>query len=158
VKVKEPRPTEIARFRRGRMLFTWLQLAADRARTEGLLRSRADSIAYETVTERFGALPPLAPMSGVAGRMAIRYPGRRPLPDAAAAMGVAEVRGLVGATEAGGAMGARREPLPRCVTCIVVVRSGVGWNIDYLGARRLCLRLMAVGIRDYTESQEWGHT
>src|ERR1017187_3043246 len=57
VKVKEPQPTEIARLRRGQILFTYLHLAADRAQTEGLIRSRATCIAYETVTDRFGALP-----------------------------------------------------------------------------------------------------
>jgi alanine dehydrogenase len=54
------------------MLFTYLHLAADRAQTEGLIRSGATCIAYETVTDRFGALPLLAPMSEVAGRMAIQ--------------------------------------------------------------------------------------
>jgi alanine dehydrogenase len=72
VKVKEPQPTEIARLRRGQMLFTYLHLAADRAQTEGLLRCRATCIAYETVTDRTGALPLLAPMSEVAGRMAVQ--------------------------------------------------------------------------------------
>ncbi len=72
VKVKEPQPAEIARLRRGQVLFTYLHLAADRAQTEGLLRSGATCIAYETVTDRFGALPLLAPMSEVAGRMAIQ--------------------------------------------------------------------------------------
>ena len=72
VKVKEPQPTEIARLRQGQMLFTYLHLAADRAQTEGLIRSRATCIAYETVTDRLGALPLLAPMSEVAGRMSIQ--------------------------------------------------------------------------------------
>ena len=72
VKVKEPQPEEIARLRRGQMLFTYLHLAADRAQTEGLIHSGATCIAYETVTDRFGALPLLAPMSEVAGRMAIQ--------------------------------------------------------------------------------------
>jgi len=72
VKVKEPQPTEIDRLRRGQILFTYLHLAADRAQTEGLIRSGATCIAYETVTDRFGALPLLAPMSEVAGRMAIQ--------------------------------------------------------------------------------------
>src|SRR5580698_4880389 len=72
VKVKEPQPTEIARLRRGQILFTYLHLAADRAQTEGLIRSGATCIAYETVTDRTGALPLLAPMSEVAGRMAIQ--------------------------------------------------------------------------------------
>jgi alanine dehydrogenase len=72
VKVKEPQPAEIARLRRGQVLFTYLHLAADRAQTEGLMRSGAICIAYETVTDRIGALPLLAPMSEVAGRMAVQ--------------------------------------------------------------------------------------
>ena len=72
VKVKEPQPPEIAQLRRGQILFTYLHLAADKAQTEGLLRSGAICIAYETVTDRFGALPLLAPMSEVAGRMSIQ--------------------------------------------------------------------------------------
>jgi alanine dehydrogenase len=72
VKVKEPQPFEIALLRSGQVIFTYLHLAADRAQTEGLLRSRATCIAYETVTDKFGALPLLAPMSEVAGRMAVQ--------------------------------------------------------------------------------------
>jgi alanine dehydrogenase len=72
VKVKEPQPAEIAQLRRGQVLFTYLHLAADRAQTDGLIRSGATCIAYETVTDRFGALPLLAPMSEVAGRMAVQ--------------------------------------------------------------------------------------
>ena len=72
VKVKEPQPAEIAMLRRGQVLFTYLHLAADRAQTDGLIKSNATCIAYETVTDRFGTLPLLAPMSEVAGRMAIQ--------------------------------------------------------------------------------------
>jgi alanine dehydrogenase len=72
VKVKEPQPQEIAALRRGQVLFTYLHLAADRTQTEGLQRSGATCIAYETVTDRFGTLPLLAPMSEVAGRMAVQ--------------------------------------------------------------------------------------
>jgi alanine dehydrogenase len=72
VKVKEPQPQEIARLRAGQVLFTYLHLAADRTQTEGLLRSGATCIAYETVTDPFGTLPLLAPMSEVAGRMAVQ--------------------------------------------------------------------------------------
>ncbi|HEY8289447.1 MAG TPA: alanine dehydrogenase [Acetobacteraceae bacterium] len=72
VKVKEPQPEEIARLRRGQVLFTYLHLAADKAQTQGLLRSGAVCIAYETVTDRAGSLPLLAPMSEVAGRMAVQ--------------------------------------------------------------------------------------
>ena len=72
VKVKEPQPAEIARLRRGQVLFTYLHLAADKAQTEGLLRSGATCIAYETVTDAHGRLPLLAPMSEVAGRMSVQ--------------------------------------------------------------------------------------
>ena len=51
VKVKEPQPEEIARLHAGQVLFTYLHLAADRAQTEGLMRSGATCIAYETVTD-----------------------------------------------------------------------------------------------------------
>jgi alanine dehydrogenase len=72
VKVKEPQPPEIALLRKGQVLFTYLHLAADKHQTEGLLRSGATCIAYETVTDARGGLPLLAPMSEVAGRMAIQ--------------------------------------------------------------------------------------
>src|SRR5579883_1809182 len=72
VKVKEPQPAEIALLRRGQVLFAYLHLAADRKQTDGLLRSGAICIAYETVTDERGGLPLLAPMSEVAGRMAVQ--------------------------------------------------------------------------------------
>jgi alanine dehydrogenase len=72
VKVKEPQPPEIALLRRGQMLFTYLHLAADRVQTQGLMKSGATCVAYETVTDRAGSLPLLAPMSEVAGRMAVQ--------------------------------------------------------------------------------------
>ncbi|HEX6840102.1 MAG TPA: alanine dehydrogenase [Stellaceae bacterium] len=72
VKVKEPQPEEIARLRQGQLLFTYLHLAADRRQTEGLMKSGATGIAYETVTNARGGLPLLAPMSEVAGRMSIQ--------------------------------------------------------------------------------------
>ena len=72
VKVKEPQPEEIARLRQGQVLFTYLHLAADRRQTEGLMKSGATGIAYETVTNARGGLPLLAPMSEVAGRMSIQ--------------------------------------------------------------------------------------
>ncbi len=72
VKVKEPQPQEIARLKPGQVLFTYLHLAADRAQAEALQKSGATCIAYETVTDARGGLPLLAPMSEVAGRMAIQ--------------------------------------------------------------------------------------
>jgi len=72
IKVKEPQPQEIARLRRGQVLFTYLHLAADKQQTQALMRSSATCIAYETVTDRAGTLPLLSPMSEVAGRMAVQ--------------------------------------------------------------------------------------
>src|SRR5271169_60787 len=72
VKVKEPQPEEVKALREDQLLFTYLHLAADPAQTEGLMKSGAITIAYETVTDARGGLPLLAPMSEVAGRMAIQ--------------------------------------------------------------------------------------
>lgn len=70
VKVKEPQAVERARLRRGQILFTYLHLAPDPDQTRDLLASGVTAIAYETVTDAAGALPLLAPMSEVAGRLA----------------------------------------------------------------------------------------
>ena len=70
VKVKEPQAVERARLRKGQILFTYLHLAPDPEQTHDLLKSGATCIAYETVTDRNGGLPLLAPMSEVAGRLA----------------------------------------------------------------------------------------
>ena len=72
VKVKEPRPSEIALLEARHTLFTYLHLAADKPQALGLMASGATCIAYETVTSRSGALPLLKPMSEVAGRMSIQ--------------------------------------------------------------------------------------
>ena len=72
VKVKEPQPGEIAMLEPRHLLFTYLHLAADKPQAEGLMKSGATCIAYETVTSRSGALPLLKPMSEVAGRMSIQ--------------------------------------------------------------------------------------
>ncbi len=70
LKVKEPQPQEYERFRPGRVLFTYLHLAADKGLTEFLMARRVTSVAYETVQLPDGRLPLLAPMSEIAGRMA----------------------------------------------------------------------------------------
>ena len=72
VKVKEPQAEERRLLRPGQTLFTYLHLAPDPAQTRDLLASGATCIAYETVTDAQGRLPLLAPMSEVAGRMAIQ--------------------------------------------------------------------------------------
>ena len=70
VKVKEPQPGERKMLREGQLLFTYLHLAPDPAQTKDLLASGCTAIAYETVTDRQGGLPLLAPMSEVAGKLA----------------------------------------------------------------------------------------
>lgn len=72
VKVKEPQPQEIALLEARHTLFTYLHLAADKAQAEGLMKSGATCIAYETVTSPNRSLPLLKPMSEVAGRMSIQ--------------------------------------------------------------------------------------
>jgi alanine dehydrogenase len=69
LKVKEPIEPEYSRMREGQVLFTYLHLAASKPCTDALLASRTTSIAYETVQTADGALPLLAPMSEVAGRL-----------------------------------------------------------------------------------------
>ena len=72
VKVKEPQADERAMLRRDQLLFTYLHLAPDPDQCLDLIASGAVCIAYETVTQPGGGLPLLAPMSEVAGRMAIQ--------------------------------------------------------------------------------------
>ncbi|HEX9905088.1 MAG TPA: alanine dehydrogenase [Propylenella sp.] len=75
VKVKEPQPEEWKRLSEGQILFTYLHLAPDPKQTQGLLQSGCTAVAYETVTDAQGGLPLLAPMSEVAGRLAIEAAG-----------------------------------------------------------------------------------
>ena len=72
VKVKEPQPQECSMLRPGQILYTYLHLAPDPDQTAALVKSGAVCIAYETITGPGGGLPLLAPMSEVAGRMAIQ--------------------------------------------------------------------------------------
>jgi alanine dehydrogenase len=76
VKVKELQPDERKRLKPSQVLFTYLHLAPDPAQAKGLVASGAVCIAYETVTRPGGGLPLLAPMSEVAGRMAIQVGAR----------------------------------------------------------------------------------
>lgn len=71
VKVKEPQASECAMLREGQILYTYLHLAPDPQQTAALVKSGAVAIAYETITGANGGLPLLAPMSEVAGRMAV---------------------------------------------------------------------------------------
>lgn len=72
IKVKEPQHDECRMLRAGQVLFTYLHLAPDPEQARLLQESGCVAIAYETVTSRSGGLPLLAPMSEVAGRMAIQ--------------------------------------------------------------------------------------
>jgi alanine dehydrogenase len=87
VKVKEPQPAERKRLRSGQILFTYLHLAPDPDQARDLMASGAVCIAYETVTSPAGGLPLLAPMSEVAGRMAIQA-GARCLEKETGGMGI----------------------------------------------------------------------
>ncbi|MBW4691852.1 MAG: alanine dehydrogenase [Lyngbya sp. HA4199-MV5] len=76
VKVKEPLPAEYAYLQKEQMLFTYLHLAADRALTRALLDAGTTAIAYETVELPDKRLPLLAPMSIIAGRLAVQFGAR----------------------------------------------------------------------------------
>lgn len=75
VKVKEPQPSEWTQLRENQILFTYLHLAPDPEQAKGLMNSGCTAIAYETVTDAYDGLPLLAPMSEVAGRLAIEAAG-----------------------------------------------------------------------------------
>ena len=72
VKVKEPLSNEVKMIKENQIVFTYLHLAAAKELTEDLVKSKSVCIAYETVTDSYGKLPLLAPMSAVAGRMSIQ--------------------------------------------------------------------------------------
>lgn len=72
IKVKEPQPNEIALLKPHHILYTYLHLAADKPQTEGLMKSGATCVAYETIQLEDGSLPLLVPMSEVAGRMSVQ--------------------------------------------------------------------------------------
>jgi alanine dehydrogenase len=72
VKVKEPQESELPLLRKDQILYTYLHLAPDPEQTEGLIKSGCTAIAYETITDHNGRLPLLAPMSEVAGRLAVQ--------------------------------------------------------------------------------------
>ena len=87
VKVKEPQAVERKQLRAGQVLFTYLHLAPDPEQAKDLVASGAICIAYETVTSPAGGLPLLAPMSEVAGRLAVQA-GARCLEKSAGGMGM----------------------------------------------------------------------
>ncbi len=72
LKVKEPLPPEYSRLRRDQILFTYLHLAANPELTRALLDRQVRALAYETLQLADGSLPLLAPMSEIAGRLAVQ--------------------------------------------------------------------------------------
>ena len=116
-KVKEPQASEYPYFRPGLVLFTYLHLAAYPQVAEALLEHQVTGIAYETVQAADGALPLLAPMSEVAGRMATQI-GAHLLERAHGGRGVL----------LGGAPGVR----PGRV--VVLGAGNVGWNAAWIAA------------------------
>lgn len=72
IKVKEPLADEYSLMKESQIIYTYLHLAADKSLTEALLKSKAKSVAYETVTDSNGGLPLLKPMSEVAGRISVQ--------------------------------------------------------------------------------------
>ena len=72
VKVKEPLPEEYPYFHKDLILYTYLHLAADRPQMEALMKAEVKGVAYETLMEKDGSLPLLAPMSQIAGRLSIQ--------------------------------------------------------------------------------------
>jgi alanine dehydrogenase len=115
LKVKEPQPEEFACLRPGLVLFTYLHLAAYPDVADALLSSETVGVAYETVQLESGALPLLAPMSEVAGRMAPQL-GAHFLERANGGRGVL----------LGGAPGVR----PARV--VVIGAGNVGWNAAWI--------------------------
>lgn len=72
IKVKEPLKEEYPLFHEGLILYTYLHLAADKPQTDALLAGRVKGVAYETLMEKNGSLPLLAPMSQIAGRLSVQ--------------------------------------------------------------------------------------
>ena len=116
-KVKEPQPSEFDWFRPDLTIFTYLHLAAYPTVADALLDHGVTGIAYETVTDAEGALPLLAPMSEVAGRMSVQI-GAHYLERHNGGRGVL----------LGGAPGVR----PARV--VVLGAGNVGWNAAWMAA------------------------
>lgn len=72
VKVKEPVAPEYPRMRENQLLFTYLHLAPEFELTKQMMERKVTGVAYETITDKFGRLPLLTPMSEVAGRMSVQ--------------------------------------------------------------------------------------
>jgi alanine dehydrogenase len=117
VKVKEPQPSEFGRLRPELILFTYLHLAAYPEVAKALLAAGTTGLAYETVQLADGALPLLAPMSEVAGRMATQV-GAYYLQRDAGGRGV-----LLGGV-----------PGVRPARVVVIGAGNVGWNAAWIAA------------------------
>ena len=115
VKVKEPQPDEYQRLRPELVLFTYLHLAAYPEVATALLEAKTTALAYETVQLENGALPLLAPMSEVAGRMATQI-GAHYLEAENGGRGV-----LLGGV-----------PGVRPARCVVIGAGNVGWNAAWI--------------------------
>ena len=76
VKVKEPLAEEFDFLRENQIIYTFLHLAAEKPLTEALLKSKAKSVAYETIRDSSGGLPLLKPMSEIAGKLSIQAGAR----------------------------------------------------------------------------------
>jgi alanine dehydrogenase len=72
VKVKEPQPVEIQKFKPGQIVFTYMHFAASVELTQACIESEIVAIAYETIRDKRGTLPLLTPMSEIAGKMSIQ--------------------------------------------------------------------------------------
>lgn len=72
IKVKEPLEAEYPLFHEGQIVYTYLHLAADRSLTDAMLQKKVKGAAYETLADRNGSLPLLAPMSQIAGRLSVQ--------------------------------------------------------------------------------------
>lgn len=116
-KVKEPQPEEVRHLRPGLTLFTYLHLAAYPDVADALLERRVTGFAYETVQLGSGALPLLAPMSEVAGRMSVQI-GAHHLERQHGGRGV-----LLGGV-----------PGVRPARVVVLGAGNVGWNAAWLAA------------------------
>ena len=116
-KVKEPQPEEFKRFRPGLVVLTYLHLAAYPKVADALLEHQVTGVAYETVQLSSGALPLLAPMSEVAGRMSVQI-GAHYLERHVGGRGV-----LLGGV-----------PGVRPARVVVLGAGNVGWNAAWLAA------------------------
>ena len=122
VKVKEPQPSEVPQLRPDHVLYTYLHLAADPALAAGLCASGATCIAYESVEDERAALPLLAPMSEVAGRLA------------------AQVAASTLASQAGGARGVLMGGVPGVAPARVLI---VGGGVAGASAARVAVGMGA---------------